>query len=142
MTREPLTNADFIGQASFIARAAASWAGDTATMPDSLREPMSDEALKRFICDMRDRLDRLWLWGLQWEPAYPKEGEPGSSILDPRQSKRSPGAMWSASCQSCGAYVIGEAPLSRCDECEDRRDAAIAERRSALARANKGGGDA
>lgn len=52
-----MSNARFCRLATYIAKAAASWAGDTLVLDGRLREPVPDDVAKRFIADIRQRLD-------------------------------------------------------------------------------------
>jgi hypothetical protein len=57
--REPLTNAGFVRAASYMASNCASWAGDSMIFPERMDEAMKLEPLRRFIQNMRERLDRI-----------------------------------------------------------------------------------
>lgn len=56
---ERLTNADFVRALSYMASNCASWAGDTLIFPERMDEPIDLEPLRRFIQNMRERLDLI-----------------------------------------------------------------------------------
>lgn len=46
-------------QAAFIAKNSAAWAADFLTLPEQVSRPVRDDSVKRFVAEMRDRLDRI-----------------------------------------------------------------------------------
>lgn len=59
---ERITGAQFSMQCAFIAKNAASWAGDILTLPEDYNMPASPHTVARFTDEMRERLDRLDAW--------------------------------------------------------------------------------
>ena len=59
---ERLTEAQFSMHCAFIAKNAASWAGDSLTLPEKHNLPIDPNTVARFTDDMRLRLDRLDEW--------------------------------------------------------------------------------
>lgn len=54
-----LTGAEFAQACAYIARNAASWAGDSLTLPEDHAAPIAPSTVARFTDDMRERLNRL-----------------------------------------------------------------------------------
>lgn len=134
--RKPLTNAKFAQLATVLVSNTSRWVGDTLAMeePD---EAFGDETLRRFILEMQHRLDRMWTHGVEWSPAPPAEGEPGSSTTNPRVSVLHPG-QYMGQCYACQAYMVAEKRTPHCDACETAARAAFDARRAALAEQEKG----
>ncbi len=55
----PLSNAEFARQAAYLAKNSSHWAGDSMMLSDRLGEPVREEALQRFLSEMRERLDLI-----------------------------------------------------------------------------------
>ena len=66
-----LTEAQFSMQCAFIAKNAASWAGDILTNPEDYGKPADARTVARFTDEMRGRLDRLDEWAGRGEVAAP-----------------------------------------------------------------------
>ncbi|HEY0125011.1 MAG TPA: hypothetical protein VGC14_25255 [Rhizobium sp.] len=54
-----LTNAEFAQQCAYIAKTAASWAGDLLILPETYQETPRHYSVERFVSDMRKHLDFL-----------------------------------------------------------------------------------
>lgn len=54
-----MTNARFAGIVSRIAQTCSSWAGDSLSVLDWCNQPVEPEAAKRFIAEMRGRIDYI-----------------------------------------------------------------------------------
>lgn len=63
---------------------------------------------------------------VSFTPAYARQGQPGSSMQNPRVSTLSPG-RYTGQCLACGAYIEADKRAYRCDDCEVRRRAAVIE---------------
>jgi len=137
--RKPLTNTKFAQFATSIASNTSRWANEALSMEDP-NEAFGDDALRRFINETRDRLDRMWVSGVEWRPVPAAEGEPGSSETNPRVSELHPGQYFGR-CWSCQAYMVAEKRTSHCDACENAAQEAFAERRAALANSTEGRSD-
>jgi hypothetical protein len=59
---ERITEAQFAMQCAFVAKNAASWAGDILTLPERYNQASSPSSVGRFTDEMRGRLDRLDAW--------------------------------------------------------------------------------
>ncbi|GEL42311.1 hypothetical protein MEX01_29020 [Methylorubrum extorquens] len=134
--RKPLTNAKFAQLATVIVSNTSRWVGDTLSMEEP-GEAFGDETLRRFIVEVQQRLDRMWTHGVEWQPVPAGEGEPGSSMLNPRVSTLHPG-QYIGQCYACLAHMLAEKRTLHCDDCENAARAAFAERRAALADQEKG----
>lgn len=125
---EKLTNRLFAKRAAFLAANISRWAGEALDEPD---EPMPDDTLARFIGEVNRATDRMWLEPVEWEPATPQPGALGSAFTAPRVSVLHPG-LYSERCYACKAHMVAAKRTLHCDDCENRRRAAVQARRAAL----------
>lgn len=54
-----MTNAEFSQIVAYMAKNCAHWAGDALSLPERINSPMSEENRRRFVAEMRERLDRI-----------------------------------------------------------------------------------